>query len=225
MNGFNEMLDLASNYAFGENGFPKNPLRAIGILTEFKRKAQNYYEEDLTDDLLNICYRSTEYYEKEAQDGNAIYQYLLGMRYWKGESGVKKNVDKACYWLTKSAEQDNGDAQFALGQLYYSQTELEQNKYIANSWLLRAVAHGGKNVGQAMFLLAEIYDKDNILQNKSQALYWYSKAAECGDIYAQYQLGLLYYQGTYVNQNVQYAAMWLEKAALGPHFIHLPQFM
>ena len=211
--GWNKLLDLGSNYAYGENGFPKDPFRAIEIAQKLKESSRNPMEDDLAGDLLRICRGTAEYHEQKAREGDVLSQYLLGMRRWRGEGGVEQDEESALHWLSKAAEQDSADAQFALGRLYYSRKESEQDKYIAVSWLLRAAARDGGAADDAMFLLAEIYDKDPLLRNGNQALYWYEKAAERGNPHAQYQMGLACYQGTYGNRDVERAAKWFGAAA------------
>ena len=52
----------------------------------------------------------------ESRDGNAVAQYELAQLYFEGEA-LPKDMDKAIYWVSKSAEQGNPDAQHALGIL------------------------------------------------------------------------------------------------------------
>jgi TPR repeat protein len=51
--------------------------------------------------------------------------------------------------------------------------------------------------------------------NFAQAAAWYLKAAEQGDAFAQYQLGLLYEEGNGVPQSHANAYFWLDLAAAG----------
>ena len=46
-----------------------------------------------------------------------------------------------------------------------------------------------------------------------QAVYWYTKSAEQGNVYAQYNLGNLYLRGHGVTQNDELAFKWFTKAA------------
>ena len=49
--------------------------------------------------------------------------------------------------------------------------------------------------------------------NKSQAVYWWSKAAEQGDADAQYNLGRAYWLGDGIPMNKPLAVYWYRKAA------------
>jgi TPR repeat protein len=53
----------------------------------------------------------------------------------------------------------------------------------------------------------------------AQAAEWYRKAADQGDLVAQYSLGLYYRDGQGVTQNYSQAAYWLQKAAMGDYSI------
>src|ERR1700752_910776 len=50
-------------------------------------------------------------------------------------------------------------------------------------------------------------------KNLEKAFYWYQKAAENGDIDAQYNLALLYKNGEGTEENLEKAFYWYQKAA------------
>lgn len=52
--------------------------------------------------------------EREAEQGDAEAQLNLSVCYAKGD-GVGKDMKQAIYWVRKSAEQGNADAQRILG--------------------------------------------------------------------------------------------------------------
>jgi len=54
-----------------------------------------------------------------------------------------------------------------------------------------------------------------VKQDFSEAVKWFSKAAEQADPVAEHNLGVMYYQGTGVQRNLAEAAKWFEKAAAG----------
>ncbi len=51
----------------------------------------------------------------------------------------------------------------------------------------------------------------------SEAVGWYTKAAEAGEAEAQYILGMLYFNGKDVTADLAAAANWIEKAAHKDH--------
>lgn len=54
---------------------------------------------------------------------------------------------------------------------------------------------------------------ENIEKDYNKAFYWFRKAAEQGEPYAQYNLGCMYSKGQGVAQNDKEAMVWIEKAA------------
>lgn len=67
----------------------------------------------------------------------------------------------------------------------------------------------------AQFALGEryFYGNRDVSQDDEQAVYWYRKAAEQGDAYAQCDLGLCYADGVGVLQDKQEAVYWYRRAA------------
>ncbi len=55
-------------------------------------------------------------WEKQANQGNADAQFLLGNAYYDG-NGVKQDYSQAIFWWHKAADQGNVSAQKALDQL------------------------------------------------------------------------------------------------------------
>ena len=53
----------------------------------------------------------------------------------------------------------------------------------------------------------------NLDRKKAEAAKWYRKAAEQGDVMAQYSLGGMYFRGEGVSQNFTEAVKWFRKAA------------
>lgn len=51
-----------------------------------------------------------------------------------------------------------------------------------------------------------------VKQDYTEAVKWYSKAAEQGDAYAQFNLGVKYYKGEGVKRNPSKAKEWFRKA-------------
>jgi len=58
-----------------------------------------------------------------------------------------------------------------------------------------------------------------VTQNDHEALKWFRKAADQGDVYAQTNIGLIYEAGQGVPQDYKIAAQWYQKAAERQHEI------
>lgn len=153
------------------------------------------------------------WYKKSAEQDYNLAQFNLFIAYIKG-IGVEADKEKAVYWLNKSAENGLAMAQYNLG-IYY---EFEKNEQIAKEIYKRS-----QNLGynpSFKLLLANVCTIDEKARsNIREALKYYQKAAEQGDVSAQFLLG----RALYVHQEwsgdrdniVKQAKYWLEKAACG----------
>ncbi len=77
-----------------------------------------------------------------------------------------------------------------------------------------------------MCRLGEIY---GIRENYEAAIKWFSKAAREGNPDAQYNLGLIYYDGKGVEQNYEEAFKWFGRASeqghsLAKKALNMPRF-
>lgn len=61
------------------------------------------------------------------------------------------------------------------------------------------------------------YNGDGVSKDYKECLKWYCKAAEQGDIDAQFSLGNMYYYGEGVNLNYEKALDWYSEAAEQGH--------
>ncbi len=77
---------------------------------------------------------SYEKLKKEAEQGNAEAQSILGYCYKKGY-GIKKNMEQVVYWLQKSAEQGDAEAQLNLSVCYATGKGVEENMEQAVYWV------------------------------------------------------------------------------------------
>ena len=143
--------------------------------------------------------RSTAVYwwTKAAEQGDLSAQYDLGECYYFGR-GVSRNYEKAVKWFTKAAEQGQVDAQYWLGECYYYGKGVASNYETAMLWYVSA-AKGGNLDAQ-----------DALIKNDIQRL---TKAAEQGQVDAQYKLGICYEYGRGVIKNLEIAVQWYAKAA------------
>ncbi|MDR1561460.1 MAG: sel1 repeat family protein [Dysgonamonadaceae bacterium] len=114
-------------------------------------------------------------YKKDAKQGNAYAQLILGHCYAKGH-GVTKDPAKAVKWYMKSAENGNVKAQYYLGNCYATGFSVTKDIYEAVKWWTKSAQQGD---ACAQNNLAACYNNgDGIKENKNKALYWYKKALE-----------------------------------------------
>jgi TPR repeat protein len=120
-------------------------------------------------------YNAKIWFEKSATQGNPIGQNGLGYLYQNGFGGLSKNIDKANEWFLKSAEQNNSDSQFWLGENLF----LSGNKTEGYKWTLRASLNGSSD---AQFNLGAIlYNGEGTEENDSLAIIWFIISATNGN--------------------------------------------
>ena len=79
--------------------------------------------------------------EQEAEQGNALAQYLLGVMYYDGQ-GVRKDYVEAVKWYRKAAEQGVAKAQYNFGVIYANGEGVRQNYKTAKEWFGKACDNG-----------------------------------------------------------------------------------
>ncbi len=112
--------------------------------------------------------------KKMAEKGMALAQYKLGMMYETG-SGIPANLQTAKTWYRKAAEQHYKAAQNRLVFL-----EIKEKGYTEQyrDWLKNLRHDARYEDGEALFLLAQLYDAGiGVKQNKQLALKLLKKAS------------------------------------------------
>ncbi len=117
----------------------------------------------------------------------------LGIMYMHGniEQGIKQDYEKAYEIFLKFAKKGDAEAQYLLGVLFEKAkgVKIDNKRYSSySSW--------------------------KKFEGNKQSVYWYKKAAENGQIYAQYILGFLNFNGlSGVQKDFEKAFYWYKKAA------------
>jgi TPR repeat protein len=113
--------------------------------------------------------------------------------------------------LEGSANNDNVQAQLALGNRYALGKDVPQDYEMAAEWYAKAAGQGN---AVAEELLGDLYNTGSgVQQDYPKAAQWYRLAAEQGNAHAQEDLGTLYTLGHGVPQDYEQAALWYKKAA------------
>jgi uncharacterized protein len=106
----------------------------------------------------------------------------------------------------QKAEEGDLDAQYQLGEMYYSGTGVVQDYKAAAKWYQKAALQGD---AKAQFKLAEMYySGTGVAQHYKAAAKWYLQAALQGDAKAQFKLAFIYSLGEGVVQDLKLAHMW-----------------
>jgi uncharacterized protein len=179
---------------------------------------------------------AAKWYQMAAEQGDSDSQYELAKRYCTFEiSGIfaKRDQEK---WYMAAAKQGHVLAQYELATLYFNQGATRQDD--ARKWY-ELVAEDGAHQVPKSYLFEDIdlafegergavvqsqYQLGVIhlgglgtVQDYSEALRWFRKAAEHGHMGAQLELGQMYATGQGTVTNKVLAHMWLNLAATGAY--------
>jgi len=174
---------------------------------EFLEKADQLGHSEAKKELEEI--NNAKYLQQKAEKGDAEAQYHLALLYLDGTYKVPNNYPSASYWLYRAAEKGHEKAQYHLGKLY-----LEDKDFIKARKLL------GKSFESEYSKMInkdteKIYNTDI---NKTLFLKDIQQKAEKGDAGAQYQLALIYLEGSHnIQKNYRAAFYWFHKAAEQEH--------
>jgi uncharacterized protein len=121
---------------------------------------------------------STEQYSsnllKAAELGYPRAQLLIGLDYNTNIFGVKRDLDKSEFWLTKALEAGINEARFHLFHLYTDEARLDNGKAVFH--LLKAA---DSNDGMAQILLGRSYLEGKLVApDKIEAAKWFILAKE-----------------------------------------------
>ena len=87
---------------------------------------------------------STQDYLKDAEQGDAKAQFVLGWMYDFGE-GAEQDAHKAVYWYRKSAEGGNVNAKYNLGVMYKYGRGVSQDNQVAKEWFKKSCDGGDQD--------------------------------------------------------------------------------
>jgi hypothetical protein len=170
---------------------------------------------------------------KAAEHGDVFAQFVLAKRYHNGE-GVDKDIAQALKWYRAAAKAGHIEAQFELAALLDTGAEgIEANSNEAYKWYSKAAYEGHMKaqsiisqekwqrcapkmqVGSDDITFAEP-DDESYRERKPftpEKLEKLLIQAEDGDVDAQYDLGIRYYNGEGVELDHKKAVEWFLRAA------------
>ena len=180
-----------------------------------------------------------------AEQGNLDAQYELAMKYLNGHD-IAADVAVALKWLRKSVDGGHLRAEYQLGVMYRDGIGLPKDLALALRWLkvsagsgfvpaqtaydelfraqltrefevLQASAQSGDAVAQYTLGKHYLTGQAPLAVNPEQAVLWITRAAEHRHMDAQYDVGVLYKDGTHVSRDLNRAKQWLTKASAQGH--------
>lgn len=203
---------------------PSNP-EAIQRLMQVAEKGDTEAQAMIGESYLNgkgveqSESKAIEWFEKAAAKGNATALYHLANFYFYGNSPlIGKFPKKALDYYTQAANKGNVDAQRQLAVCLYNGIGGAASQRDAFNWILKAVNANPSPITENN--LAVCYATGNgTRQSVAQAVELFRKAADAGDVTAQYNLGTLLLEEP--QQDVKKAFEYLEKAAAQNHLLAL----
>lgn len=150
-----------------------------------------------------------------AMNGDKAAMYQLGLQYLRGTDGIAQDTNEGLKWITGAANKGEENAQFMLGYLYYSGTEIPKNESEALKWFLKCVRPRDFEVH---YIIGMIYAYGtSMTPNYTEAFKWFYRAAKGGNVQAQFIMGEFYHNGYDMEVNEKEAENWYAKAAKNGH--------
>lgn len=165
-------------------------------------------------------------FKADADKGDAGAQYMFGLWFYYGQAGLKRDSKEAAGWLLKAALQNHVEAMRILALLYRNGGPGQKADPVESMKWLRKLAEIGDAQGQLLFGMSFIEEvarggppKNNkellrlFPKNKKEAVGWIRKSAVQGCVPAQYNLGVIYFEGKHLPRDFKKAFLWHSKAA------------
>ncbi|AQL07900.1 ERAD-associated E3 ubiquitin-protein ligase component HRD3A [Zea mays] len=150
-------------------------------------------------------FQITEY---QAQRGNAANMYKLGLLYYYGLRGLRRDYGKAFHWFSKAVEKGETRALELLGEIYARGAGVERNYTEAYKWLALAAKQQHYSAYNGLgYLYVKGYGVEK--KNLTKARELFELAAENKEAGGHYNLGVLYLKGIGVKRDVIRACNFL----------------
>ncbi|KAL0441960.1 UNVERIFIED_CONTAM: ERAD-associated E3 ubiquitin-protein ligase component HRD3A [Sesamum radiatum] len=137
--------------------------------------------------------------EYQAQKGNAGAMYKIGIFYYFGLRGLRRDHGKALRWFSKAVEKGEARAMELLGEIYARGAGVERNYTKALEWLTLA---SRQELYSAYNGMGYLYAKE-----------YFEKAADNEEPGGFYNLGVMYLKGLGVKRDLKIATNYFALAA------------
>jgi len=224
---------LGRMYVRGENGVTRDYEQALRWLAEAAEHNQPLAlynlgflynqgfgvekDADKASQLFAKCFNALL---EKAETADPQWQFDLSELYRGGLGGIEKNPHESIKWRKKSAEKGYVLAQISLVvSMVYESDGLPQNEAEAKKLYLRGVTWCEEAIKRdnvlAQGLLGFFYlSGKGVERDTVKGVELITKAAERGNNFAQFQLGMIYQGGhSGIETNLLQAKRWLAKAA------------
>ncbi|SFW52608.1 TPR repeat [Sinomicrobium oceani] len=184
-----KLLEFTDDYKKNAIGYYKNSIDMAKPMLIYGSPAYR----DISNDAhyrLGLLYKELgdnksayKFLKKAAKKGEDNAQNSIGYFYQFGlDYVVPKDLEKAEYWYTKSAEQNNFTGLNNLGAL-----QVTNGKYVEAEKNLQQAIQLGNNTSRPYYHLGRLYETTNKIDKAKEM---YTKAADMGDKQAQEKLDI-----------------------------------
>ncbi|CAI8607259.1 unnamed protein product [Vicia faba] len=150
--------------------------------------------------------------EYQAQKGNDAAMYKVGLFYYFGLRGLRRDHSKALSWFLKAVEKGEPRSIELLGEIYARGAGVERNYTKAFEWLTLASKHHLYSAYNGIgYLYVKGYGVDS--KNYTKAKEYFEKAAENDEVGGHYNLGVMFLKGIGVKRDVRLACKYFIVAA------------
>ncbi|MCO5608676.1 hypothetical protein L7F22_062890 [Adiantum nelumboides] len=154
--------------------------------------------------------------EYQARKGNAGAMFRVGLFYYSGLRGIRRDDAKALDWFLKAIEKGDTAAMEFVGEIYARGHGVERNFTKALDWFKSALRNKRFSAYNGIgYLYVKGLGVDK--RNYTMARECFKKAAEHDDPDGHYNLGVLYLQGKGVKKDVEIASNYFVGAANAGH--------
>lgn len=216
---------LANCYGTGVMGLQTDPEKAFSLYVQGSKQSHPGCTFRAA-----VCYEvgagtkrdknhAIQFYRKAANLGNSVAMYKLGMILLKGFLGQPKNPREGISWLKRASQQADEDHPHALHELGLAYEKEGIPSVIPDLNYARELFTQAAQYGYApsQFKLGLAYENGflNCPVDPRRSIAWYSKAAEQGDLEAEFALSGWYLTGAegVLPQSDSEAYLWARKAA------------
>ncbi|KAK4775503.1 hypothetical protein SAY87_023464 [Trapa incisa] len=150
--------------------------------------------------------------EYQAQKGNALAMYKVGLFYYFGLRGLRCDHGKALSWFFKAVDKGEPRSMELLGEIYARGAGVERNYTKAFEWLKLASKQQLYSAYNGMgYLYIKGYGVEK--KNFTKAKEYFEKAADNDEPGGHYNLGVMYLKGIGVKRDVKLARKYFILAA------------
>ncbi|CAD5317106.1 unnamed protein product [Arabidopsis thaliana] len=147
-----------------------------------------------------------------AEKGNSVAMHKIGLFYYFGLRGLRRDHAKALYWFSMAVEKGEPMSMELLGEIYARGAGVERNYDKARECLTLAVKQGLYSAFNGLgYLYVKGYGVDK--KNYTKAREYFEMAANNEDPSGHYNLGVLYLKGIGVKKDVRHATKYFFVAA------------